>query len=109
MWGAKDQRMFHSSQYWRSCDSPATRLTRRQAAEIQTKMKTRRAEEIGTRAEMLRLWNKIKKAIQKNRVPCQPLCKRFVPDGKRHPAVPESDASNDQEDGQDAAERRIQI
>ena len=48
----------------RSCDSPATKLTRklqksrRQAVEIQTKLNSRKAEEIDTRMQIVQLWNK---------------------------------------------------
>ena len=68
------------------------------SGEIKTKMNTSRAEEFGTRAEIWRLWQKVKKAIQeKNRVPCSTIVQEFVPDRKRHPVVPERDAGNDQE------------
>ena len=70
----------------RSCDSPASRLTRklqksrRQAVEIQAKMNSRKAEEIDTRMQIIQLWTKIKKAIVNNRVPCQPVCKKMIPE-----------------------------
>ena len=80
----KKKECFLASIGERCCDRPATRLTRklqksrRQAVEIQTKMSSRKAEETDTRTQNVQLWNKIKKAIQKNRVPCQPL-QLFVP------------------------------
>ena len=90
----------------RSCDSPATKLTRklkksrRQAVEIQTKLNSRKAEEIDTRMQIVQLWSKIKKTIEKNRVPCQPIVQVFVSSRTRCPVAHQRDASNDQENRQ---------
>ena len=98
----------------RSCDSPATRFTRklqksrRQAVEIQTQMNSRTAEEIDTRMQIVQLWSKIKKAIQKNKLPCQPLCKCLFPTERDIQWFLNATQAMIKKIDKDAAERRIQ-
>ena len=69
----------------RSCDSPATRTTRkiqkarRRATEIRAKMRAKRSDEISTKAEIWRLWQQVKKFIRENKVPCEPVCRKEFP------------------------------
>ena len=42
-------------------------------------MNSRKAEEIDTRMQIVQLWSKVKKAIEKNKVPCQQFCKCLFP------------------------------
>ena len=98
----------------RSCDSPATKLTRklqksrRQAVEIQTKLNSRKAEEIDTRMQIVQLWNKIKKAIEKNRVECQPLCRCLFPKERDVQWFLNATQAMIKKIDKEAAERRIQ-
>ena len=97
-----------------SCESPATRFTRklqksrRQAVEIQTKLNSRKAEEIDTRMQIVQLWSKIKKAIQKNRVPCQPLWKCLFPAERDIQWFLNATQAMIKKIDKEAAERRIQ-
>ena len=98
----------------RSCDSPATKLTRklqksrRQAVEIQTKLNSRKAEEIDTRMQIVQLWSKIKKAIETNRVPCHPLCKCMFPAERDVQWFFNATQAMIKKIDKEAAERRIQ-
>ena len=98
----------------RSCDSPATKLTRklqksrRQAVEIQTKLLSREAEEIDTRMQIVQPWGKVKKAIEKNRVPCQPLCKCLFPAERDVQWFLNATQAMIKKIDKEAAERRIQ-
>ena len=98
----------------RSCDSPATKLTRklqksrRQAVEIQAKMNSRKAEEIDTRMQIIQLWTKIKKAIINNRVPCQPVCKKMIPEERDIQWFLNATQAMIKKIDKDAAERKIQ-
>ena len=98
----------------RSCDSPASRFTRRleksrrQAVEIQAKMNSRKAQEIDTRTQIIQLWTKIKKAIVNNRVPCQPVCKKMVPEERDIQWFLNATQAMIKKIDKEAAERRIQ-
>ena len=98
----------------RSCDSPATKLTRklqkskRQAVEIQAKLNSRTAEEIDTRMQIIQLWTKIKKAIVNNRVPCQPVCKKMIPEERDVQWFLNATQAMIKKIDKEAAERRIQ-
>ena len=98
----------------RSCDSPATKLTRklqksrRQAVEIQTTLNSRKAEEIDTKMQIVQLWSKVKKAIEKNRVPCQPLCKCLFPAERDVQWFLNATQAIIKKIDKEAAERRIQ-
>ena len=72
-------------------------------------MNTRRTQEIGTRAEIWRLWQKAKKAIQKNRVPCQPSCKSSFPTERDIQWFLNATQAMIKNIDKEAAERRIQI
>ena len=72
----------------------------RQWREIQTKLHSRKAEEIDTRMQIDQLWSKIKKVIEKNRVLCQPLCKCMFPAERDVQWFLNRGSSNDQEDRQ---------
>ena len=98
----------------RSCDSPATKLTRklqksrRQAVEIQVKMNSRKAEEIDTRRHIIQLWTKIQRTIVNNRIPCQPVCKKMIPEERDVQWFLNVTQAMIEKIDKEAAERRIQ-
>ena len=98
----------------RSCDSPATRLTRklqksrRQAVEIQAKLNSKKAEEIDTRMQIIQQWNKIKKTIVNSRIPCQPLCQKMFPEERDVQWFLNATQAMIKKIDKEAAERRIQ-
>ena len=75
---------------------------------IQTKLNSRKAEEIDTRMQTVQLWNKIKKVIEKNRVPCQPLCKCMFPAERDVQWFLNATQAMIKKIDKEAAERRIQ-
>ena len=80
------------------------------SGEIQTNMNTRRAEEIGTRLEIWRLWQTVKKAIQK-KTECrvQPLCKSSLTTERDIQWFLNATQAMIKNIDKEAAERRIQI
>ena len=67
-----------------------------------------KAEEIDTKMQIVQLWSKIKKAIQKNRVPCQPLCKCLFPTERDIQWFLNATQAMIKKIDKEAAERRIQ-
>ena len=95
----------------RSCDSPATRITRkiqkarRRATEIWAKMRAKRSEEISKESGNLETVAASQEVHQRKQGPVRASVQERDSERRRHSVVPEPDAGNDQKH---RPEKRIQ-